>query len=827
MIYTWIRPFSVVTTALALILAGCGGDDSDASVSLPLPPIVDIKPIMVIDGFSVASLLTTTHIDLTSYIQGGEGNVTAVAYFGDDADNCVAPIINGMGFDVTAQSGALCDYDFTVNNAQTHARAVMTVLATKAEKPVLSPLSLPLVLDTTPIATSINLTDNEWLGSDYPAGYILKSVSVQGGDDNLGAVAVVTGGTTITYTPPTLSGWNRLVYTLKNNSKPDEDIIGSVYVTISESINQPPTIIKPSYDYNAENKGAIVLTRSTIDINLGSGFITEPDSQDWQVIEAQSYTGSVNYKNPNSVTNKVLTFTAATIGDHVISYVVADEFGGYSVGMVKVTVTAKEQAAMWTALTVEDNSYIAPLRYSQAIDNGLQVNPLWDNPINNTIAGFNIKSAQLYCGTIGTIPSIADMTALRDAHYTAPTTTGDLNKWPAVKPYLVLNETGTDYLGFNVETGITTANLSGTYYVTCIANPNLTLTMINRQVLVNNEITRIATIRKPINTDIILIGVPTGEPIDLTAAQANLKLVTNGSEITVVAQSTKSGVYRFKILNNKDDNDAIASPIINYIADIKTAELKKLAVDVNDAASTNKAENKVTAMVLDAYDNPVQEQTITVTLTENGAVDNSATLINPENALFTDLNGKVNLSIKNSEDEVVTVSVNYRAPDSSLIGDSQDEIDITFTPPSYCYLFPEAKDLNCLPYVVNDNGQIFTASTSTDFYLLGGATYVETGTSGNKGVYNAFSYPMGAGFCVSLTTNSYLGRKNWRSSTELELTTLYNQYGNMYKKNGWPTGLPYIAANNTSNPSSWIQVSLADGSKNESSAVSYQSCTSQ
>ena len=773
MIQTWIQPRTAVATALALMLAGCGGDDSDTSVSPPPPPVVDVKPIMAIDGFSVASPQTTTHIDLTPYIRGGKGDVTAVVYTGDDAENCAAPAMNGAGFDVIAQSGALCDYEFTVKNTQTHARASMTVLATKAVTPILPPLSLPLVLDTTPIATSINLTGNEWLGSDYPAGYILKSVSVQGGDDNLGAVAPVTGGTTIAYTPPTMSGWNRLVYTLKNASKPDEDIIGSVYVTISESINQPPAISKPRYDYNAENSNATVLTGAAIDINLGSGFITELDGQDWQVIEAQSYTGTVGYKDPNSVTNKVLTFTAATIGDHIISYVVADHFGGYSVGLVKVTVSAKEQTATWASLTAEGSLYTAPLRYSDAYNAGQQANAQWDNPVGNTIAGYNVNGANLYCSTVGTIPTVAEMNILRDTHYTTPATTGDLNKWPAVKPYLAQNEAGTGYVGYNIQTGVAAANPSGTYYVTCIENPNLTLTMITRQVVANNTVTPIATIRKPVGTSIVLSKVPTGQPTDLTEAQVNIRLVAEGSKTTVTTNSIKAGAYRFKITSSADITDEISSPTINYIADVNTAELKPLTIDVNNAVADNKDTNKVTATILDANNNPVPSQQIAVTLTEHGTTAETASLINHENALFTNTSGAVSLSIKDSEVEKVDVGV-YMMKEPS----ATEVADITFKEfkiKRYCHQFPEVNDFNCLP--IHKTGDIwFSAPPSSQWLAANNPVLAALAVnraaniidvSGELGNAATFMFKDRGKHCAHLRLARYAGRADWAEAVGL------------------------------------------------------------
>ena len=237
---SWSR--CVIAAGLVLALFGCGSDeDSNETLS----PSTEIFPIVALDGYSVAAINGTTRIDLTSYIRGGEANLTDVSYTGTN-DACSAPIKSGIGFDVTNKSGALCDYQFTVSNTQMSDSASMKVFTSAAVNPLLPPRSYAMVLNEADKTFDLPTL----LESDWPAGYSLRidSVEVEGDESNLGKVTALDNS--ITYTSPSLSGWNRIVYMLVNEDKLGEDMIGTIYVTVSESVNQPPTIKYPQYKYN-------------------------------------------------------------------------------------------------------------------------------------------------------------------------------------------------------------------------------------------------------------------------------------------------------------------------------------------------------------------------------------------------------------------------------------------------------------------------------------------------------------------------------------------------------------------------------------------------
>jgi hypothetical protein len=776
-----------IATGLALTLFGCGGDEDGNAIA---PPPTEVFPVVAMDGFSVAALDTPTFIDLAPYVRGGQAALTSVSYSGVNADECSLPTQQGMGFTVTPLKGVLCDYQFTVSNAQVSDNALMKVFTTQAVDPILPALSHPMVLEGTPTPVALNLVDLLNETGQWPEEYDLnpESVTVQGSAGNIGGVTAY--GNTIAYTAPTAAGWNRIIYTLSNASDPGQDRMGTIYVTISDAVNTPPLIGKVKYDYNTENGNQVVYTGDSIEINLAS-FVTEPDGHDWQLIEVQSYTATAVPQNPNVTTNQIIRFSAGTVGEHIISYVVADHFGGYSFGIVKVTVSAKEHAANWEALSVGGTLYMAPLRYSDGVNTGFSVTPQWDNLVNNTIAGYNVNSAKTYCSTVGSVPTVSEMTALRNAHYTAPAATGELNKWPAAKPYLVRNDANTEYLGYNVTTGTSEANQSGMYYVTCIENHNINITVLTREVVANDKVVTIATINKPASMDVEITSVAV--PGWLGEDDVNMIVTGSGNRLTVTTKSIKAGAYSFKVTNILDVTDSVSSQMINYIGDEKTAALASFTVDINDAKAGNVEANKLTATILDVNSNPVASQQISITLQENGTAANSASLVNT--ALFTNVNGHVSVSVKNSEIETVDVTANYAG--YAGIDDSNRTERIRFVNnPLYCHQFAGVINLNCLPTITSASGKMFTASMSKQFR---DASYpdvsydsmsIENGNYGNKGEYILTSHPQSLALCAAYNTENQYERNNWRLATRDELQTeLLNTFDKtpLFTAMGWPT----------------------------------------
>ncbi|MGE6180864.1 hypothetical protein [Aeromonas salmonicida] len=167
---------------------------------------------------------------------------------------------------------------------------------------------------------------------------------------------VTQAGNITTYTQPGSADWNRLVFTLANPAKPDEDILGTLYVTVSEVANQAPTISNTKYNYSDTANGnppILAFQKVTLDLaNLKNLSIADPEGKTWQLIDVQSYSASVASVAPNDVTNKRFTFQAGAVGEHIVSYIVGDHEGGYRMGQMRIDVGVKEAAKTWNSITL-------------------------------------------------------------------------------------------------------------------------------------------------------------------------------------------------------------------------------------------------------------------------------------------------------------------------------------------------------------------------------------------------------------------------------------------------------------------------------------------
>ncbi|HIF9079028.1 TPA: Ig-like domain-containing protein [Photobacterium damselae] len=644
-----------VAIAIAVALSGCGGGDSSSDTTpTPQPPPKPESKLLALDGFSTVKPDTKTRVNLSSFVRGDNVKIVSATVEGDDSQ-CGVPTVDGTSLDITAGNGAYCSYSYLAQSGDIQSYAQLRVLATDAAVPMLPPVSQAMVLG----GSNLSLNLETLLDSDWPTGYQLNSssIKVQGSEGNLGSI-VSTTGNTIVYKGPELSGWNRLVYVISNPAKPGEDKMGTVYITVSEQINQPPAIAEPKYDYNKNNPSSLVTAGKTVVLDLNSlpnlG-ITEPDSQDWQLIDVQSYSATVAPTNPNSVTNKSFNFNAGTVGEHYVSYIIADHFGGYSSGLIKITVSAKENPVTWNSISSNGNTFTAPLIYSQALDKGLNVSAQWDNDVNNTVAGFGQNTGTLYCDTIGVLPSVSELGSLRNDS----SSTTKLNLWPKQKTYLAQNN-GT-VVGYNLQTGSTQAyNESVPYYVTCIENQDMSLKMLTYTVIANNTRVPVAVVGQPSASSTITLSKVEGTLSDEDVALLQDKL-SEDREKNITTQSTKTGTYRFRITNTADALSTLISGLINYVGDPETAR----ATIPNIRAFPNGiTQSVIPVTVKDFYNNPISNLSTSLT-----SSDTEDTLI-PVRAM-TDSAGQVSFSGSFSTAEERTVTV---------MNESREIGEITITP---------------------------------------------------------------------------------------------------------------------------------------------------
>ncbi|EEX66639.1 invasin domain 3-containing protein [Vibrio metoecus] len=587
-----------------MALAGCGGEGGDAGTSTPPP--TEHKPMLAMNGFSAVTPDSETFVDLTQFIRGTNVSISAVQAAGDD-ERCGVPTVSGQGVNVDVEGGAFCEFTYTASQPGAKpAQASLNVLASTASEPILRPLSHALVVGGNDVTFNVQTL----LGADWESTYSLQSATVQA-DNSSNAGSASIAGNVITFTPPTLVGWNRIVYILADGADADAPVMGEIYITVSNNINQPPAIAKPTYDYNEHNASTPITsgTKATLNLSTLTGLgITEPDSQEWQLVAVQSFTATVAATDPNSTDNKSIDFTASTVGDHFVSYIVADHFGGYSMGMIKVNVAAKGGAPTWTNITTAGNTYTAPQTYAQATEQGYLTSAIWDEPVNNTVAGYKEAAARNLCGTVGSLPTVVDMSSLRHGPDV------ELATWPMARPYLARE--GDSVVSFDLSTGeISTYSALASYYVTCLENQSLSLNITKNPIVVNAmEQVFAEVILPPADTDFYITSF-NGDDNNLTENDVNIRKGSiNGSVTELVTQNTKAGDYRF-VLVNKDGSETLISPKITYIGDASNLDpnLSTLTSSVDDIVVNNLEKATITLLLKDVYGNPISGQNVIIT----------------------------------------------------------------------------------------------------------------------------------------------------------------------------------------------------------------------
>lgn len=786
-----------ITLLLAGILAGCGGGDEGSDIASPLPPS-PVGSVTAVDGFGAVRPNTSTRVDLSAFVRGPGATLTTLESIQPE---CNASKLSGLTAEVTIDGGGLCEYSFTASNGASDASASLNMLASTKASPVLPPLSQAMTLGSGNTTYDLQAL----LGADWPSGYSLdaSSLQVQGGTVQGSATA---SGNTITYTPPTTPDWNRILFILKNPSKPTEDALGTIYVTVSDRVNQAPVIGNSKYDYKAETGTTVVTFRSqTIDLAaLPALDISDPEGAEWQLVEVQSYSATVTPVDPTSVTNKRFTFTAGTIGTHIVSYIVGDHEGGFTMGLMNITVGPEERVKDWVDIALSGAAmtfYATPL-YSEVASKGLMAEASWDsgvnlasNPPGNTIAKVTGAGALSYCRGLGyRLPTQANLDVLR--------TTGSADtlraKYPKQLDYLVSNDSGASYLTYNLASGVTAPYIPGTtpnQYVMCMkyaddgkmvysARPNTPFTGYYNTAISDGSWQVLGDLTSDGGAIPIVSVTTDAGPSPLSDSNVRLNPVNcvGGSACVLEARAdlTEYGDIKVQLVNGRDSSRTLDVDPVTFW---QNAKLTGLRTGVNNSTGNGTAENTVIATLQDKDGNPVPDTQVKLTYR---TTPSTGITLNPPSqaggtAFTTDANGEVMLTLRSSNGAgAVQVTMD---PVISGIPTGSQSIDSTFKADIY------GPTDGCHQGVVTLNGLNYACpltKTEADARGVGYAStftaYHPYGISGK--IYVLMTKPQVENYC------SNLGNGN-RVPTLNELQSLYAAHGNMYFAFGWPVLYSY------------------------------------
>ena len=615
MFYPGIKSYQALTAiylVLLLALFGCGSDsDQDAA-----PTVTSTATTLAaLNGIEVVQPGVLADIDLVNLVKANGKVVIKNVY--TEQVRCPTPEVSVRGFNVYPQSGVACDYHYTVEAGSLQASARVTVLATRAENPIIPPLSHPMSLDSAGVAFDFDLV--QLLGAEFPNGYNLTSVEMmpaQNGDAGQQG-SVIFSGNTVTYTPPARIGFDGITYTLQKDGNPEFTVIGSIYITISNSPNEAPVIEFPNFSYQPTPR-FIARAEYSIDLAQAGMTISVANGKEYHLQHVQSPTATVSPYD-NTANNKRIRFQAATPGEHLVSYIVADDFGGFTMGFIKVQVDAVLNPVTWSDLEIEGRTFTAPVLYTPQLTNMFNAIPVWDDSVNNntipvttvtltpppsgaatvfgnTLAAFrSYSAAQAYCGTRGgRLPSY-DESLVIEGLQVGVDEFGLINTapgWPKGRPYALMVN-GAEPAGFPWERGA---------YVTCVKHTAMELDLVATEferfardsgALLSQELGTLTT-EFPMQqiTHKIIGGSLMNYPESIV-----IERLSDGNRLhRITAQASRNGYATIRFYDTTNPKNYIDTPMLRFLSidvldtdggKLLTGSPSKLNVAILQRESTN------------------------------------------------------------------------------------------------------------------------------------------------------------------------------------------------------------------------------------------------
>ncbi|MEZ8127048.1 DUF1566 domain-containing protein [Vibrio splendidus] len=796
------RGCGVVLAALMTVIAGCqgeGGETEGGGVGAPSPTPA---PLIAHSGVVSATPGVAESVNLAPYIIAGSGvepSVVDVTLLSENEACGEVEIENGrqVGFRTQVDGSAMCRYQYTVEaNAnlgnESDATGVMTVVASTASNPTLVPIpiSMTLTADGGPASVEIDIAaELAKVGDSLPLGYSLSSeLSVLG--DGL-AQANTPSLNTLKYTAVS-DGPQRIIYKLEDGAGQAHKF-GVIEVAVSDGSNPPPQA-KDDAVY-----APMVGINQTIEIDLSlPPYVTSPDGEDFQLVHVNSFNATVVPKAPDDITNKVFTFNAPIAGEHYITYVVSDHWGGFDVGMMKVTVVDPVHPQLWDDIVYNNAIYTAPLTLAQATNSKAGASGVYhDAGYNPTVAvaTFRFNEASAYCGTRGRLPTSLELQRLSQDQSPAAN-----HHWPVGLAYWA-SDNGTAQVVDLYDGGGTQPQPQG-QYVTCVANKALSVSALDGRALNDGED------RALIEATVHVAGAPkAGERVDALVIYGGATLVsthaTTNSQGQVHFGATDTTVEPVTIMVSWERETALQNVVFysDGLADSMT-----LSMTSDSGYANGVVTNAATATVLDSGGLPVAGQLVSFnTDTSTSKVVDSA----PQ--LVTNDQGKVTARVTDTVAEPVTIT----AEASTRKGRVNAAKGGRFIRPDKA---------------VTINGSEFSPPLDiTAAFIASRVTHnsrnIESGGSGPRGMeVPKYDWNNANQYCNQL---NYNGRQDWRLPTRGELVALYNstQGAGMWTKHSWTTGTSFWSSTSGGSGKHWhVYMHNGDAGIRDDNNNRYVSC---
>jgi hypothetical protein len=742
----------------AIILTGCNSSDDTEGASQPpvTPPEATITANDAIHSVMAAS---RQFVSVSSYIESDSNGAALIEVTAKSSNVCQDISVKDNGFYVTLVQEGVCDLAYTVqsipqaNALVSQAQAELVLISSTNAQADFSPISIALVEGE---QIAIELVAE--LGANFPANYTLSStIPVLGS----GQITADLANFIITYQSAS-AGLSRIVYTLEDVA---DSKMGYIDISVSEAGNQPPVTTKFKHS-------VMPSINQTIIVDL-TAYVSDPDGDTIQLMEVMSYNATVLSANPSDITNKAFTFDATTVGLHYVSYLIADDRGGFSSNLVEIEVIDPNQLAKWVDITAGLSIFSAPLTQVEANSlaiqySGTNTDGAYTPPIE--MANMTLDEARNYCLSRGRLPTSTEL-----ANLALDETPSAKHNWPTESLYLA-DDAGNGML-VDLDIGATNPAIKGDYYVTCLSDGSLTIIPIDIEAIADGVDEAVFEVELRLNGQLV-----DGET--LTATVTGNAILENSSVVTA-----SGGKAQFKLTSLTPETVTVeidynsqqqVEQQIAFISVLDPIVVSSIVINKNRAESDGIDVNTITARVTNSITgNPEAGIEVDIYLLEElPTSDGSAS---GPSSLITDVNGYVTVNATNTEEEIVDIRVDYVTKDA-------DPKNRYLDARTSFHIYNEVDPIEALGLTWSAP---FTEQEATDIGHISDNNYEETGATGPNGMLvSRFSWANANYFCNSL---NYLGLLDWRLPTEAELIALYQEAAAthpdtaVFEKYGWPT----------------------------------------
>lgn len=443
-----------------LILSGCGVDTASEQT------VVSNKDLEITSSDlgikAIKSELNNTTVEATSSV--GKDVVISKMLLLNNNNECNVINIDGLSFDFYSNDIGECRYEYIIKPENTdlydgESRSIVRFSVSEtAQENTLTSINKNTDIDTEVVIDIETELNSELNGSEY---YIIDDLTIIGS----GSAIVDDIENTITYTPENI-GITEIMYSMSDGKN---TLLGSIYVSVSDTENTPPTA-------NSYRKEGTILKGTMIEVGLSDFISDEEDEVRLDAVKAYNANVSIT-----SSVDHTFTFESEVPGGHEVTYTVSDGRGGYAVAQVYIEVEADFSLIQdWEDITIHDPyidsdiTFTAPMSkvmadYSNINYSTTETETGINGPIGAEVIKVTLEQAKDYCSIRnGRLPISRELDSLLEL---TQNNVYKSNNWPTTVDYWSAdkNSSSTNKVySFSSPNTASSDSLNDNNYVTCV-----------------------------------------------------------------------------------------------------------------------------------------------------------------------------------------------------------------------------------------------------------------------------------------------------------------------------------------------------------------------